>query len=405
MNISKIFLLSFVLFFACGLVSAQETDTTETIAFDEDVTAEDFNVSEPNLLPDNPFYFFKTWGREIRAAFTFNPIKKVELRERFSNEKLMELKKMAEKNRNANAIRNAARNYQDEIEKMKKETEKIKETAGENEQIGKFLDKFIQQQALHQRVLQRLENQVPKEAFEKISEAREKHLEKFCEVMVKLEDKKERLQERLENNLKKVKGGEFKEFKNIEILKELEEKAPEAAREAIQNVRANSLIRLKEKIEGLSSVKMKQFQSYTERIAGTKEKQVEILDTLKEELKAKPLIRQKLIETRDNVMEEIRIRAEKINCPQLEKPSTDFCPDGRIIVRKNDKGCVIGFSCIKPETTSNTSACITLWDPVCGDNGKTYSNKCFAELAEVDIEYKGVCKEKSAEIQIQRRLR
>ena len=36
--------------------------------------------------------------------------------------------------------------------------------------------------------------------------------------------------------------------------------------------------------------------------------------------------------------------------------------------------------------------CPTLWSPVCGKDGKTYSNKCFARIAGTEIDYRGVCK-------------
>lgn len=36
-------------------------------------------------------------------------------------------------------------------------------------------------------------------------------------------------------------------------------------------------------------------------------------------------------------------------------------------------------------------ACIELYNPVCGKNGVTYSNECFAKVAGADVDYEGVC--------------
>ena len=37
------------------------------------------------------------------------------------------------------------------------------------------------------------------------------------------------------------------------------------------------------------------------------------------------------------------------------------------------------------------TACITIHDPVCGVDGKTYSNSCFATNAGVEIQHQGEC--------------
>jgi len=322
MNSLKVVFLSFALLFAFGItvqgietVDTQEEpggkiiiipkaiDISEMIALDENVQPGDLEVAEPTLLPDHPFYFLKNWGRGIRAFFTFDRIKKIELREKFANEKLMELKKMVEEKKNAKAIEKAIENYQEEVEKIKETCERIKEKAKENPRVESFLDKFTGHQILHQRILQKLETQVPSEVLEKIKEARERHLERFAEVMTKLEDRKEKIRERLEQKLEEIKGSEFKDFKNLEVLKELEEKVPEEAKEAIRKARENTLQRLETKIGQLSEETLERFKAYTETISGTKEIQIEILENLELRLEEKPEIQQKIMEAKEKILE------------------------------------------------------------------------------------------------------
>lgn len=404
MRILKVFLLSFALFFAFGFALAQEeplaTDAAEEIELDEEVEAEDLEVKEPRILPDHPFYFLKGWARGIQSTFTFDPVKKAGLRLRFANEKLVEARKLAKTKENPNIIKRGIENYQDEIENIKTAVDKIKEKAAENPKVSSFLDKFIKQQILHHRVLQKLETQVPSEAFEKIQEARERHLGKFADVMAKLEDRKEKIAERLETKMTEIKGSEFKDFKNLEILKELEERMPEAVKGAVLKVRENTLKRLKTTIEKMPTEKLDEFKAYTERITGTKEKQMEILENLKEGFKAKPKIQEKLMESRGTILEKVRERAVEKNCPEIQKPASDFCKKGRVIVKKDEQDCIVSFDCIIPAEaeTSTTQVkegqfCITLWDPVCGKDGKTYSNSCFAKIAGVEIDHQGTCKE------------
>ena len=265
------------------LAGAENPGATETVEqainLDEDVQPADLEVNPPTILPDSPFYFLKNLGRGIRTFFTFNPLAKTELREKFANEKLMELKKMVEMNKSANAIRGAAQNYQEEVETVKKFAERIRTTAQENEQVGTFLDKYIQQQALHDRVLGKLADQVPAEVLEKIQASRELHLEKFSEVMQKLEDK-DKIAERLEKNLDLVKGSDFKNFINIGIVEALKEKLPEDIRVKIEEKQEEMLGKLHEKLEALPAEKLENFTQYIKQISGDKVKHLDIIGTL-----------------------------------------------------------------------------------------------------------------------------
>ena len=402
-------------------VIAQETKTEDEprqtttvlqpgdeVNLDEEVKARDLEVPEPKVLPGSPFYFLKKWSRRIRSVFTFNPVKKAELRLRFASERLLEAKKLAEKAKNPEIIKRAAENYEKEVNKINSIVNNIKDKAAQNPKVGKFLDKFIRHQVLHQKILERLQEKVPPEALKKIKRAKERHIQRFGEVMQKLEDKT-KIGERLQKNLQVLRGSKFKSFKNLQILKELEEKAPQAAKQGIRTARENILRRFKEKFEQMSTTTQERFKDYIEKVRGEAAKKMEIIEDIKSELKERPEIQKRLKRIRAKILERIPKRQKKIGCPEIKKPGPGFCAQGRIIPERDKKGCITSFRCLipgeetfrpivpqKPVPGTQKRACITLWDPVCGKDGRTYSNKCFAEVAGVKIEYKGVCKEKTA---------
>lgn len=414
------------------VLDSQESVISEA-EIDEEVTAEDLGIKEPQMLPNNRFYFLKNWGRSIRNILALSPEEKLQLKEQFSNERLIELKKMIKEGATEEEIQKAIESYKAEIENIRNTAEGIKDKAENNEEIDKFLDKFIQQQTLHQRLLEKLENQVGAENFERIKEARERHLENFGEVMSKLENK-ERLQERIENNLQNMEGSKFKNFKNLEILNALEDKVPEAAKEAIIKAQSNALKRLKGDIENMSLEDQEKFKEYIQDISGDKEAQIQIIENLKQELKNKPVINQGLQQIRERLVEKIRVAntAQNQDCPLISRPAAGFCANGKIIIEKDDQGCPKEIKCVTPEDLKcqvnvtctegfypfNTGlkdaqncpviecrerkagitpaqenpVCTTQWDPVCGKNGKTYSNACLAKAAGTEVTSKGACR-------------
>ncbi len=56
----------------------------------------DLGVENVGLLPSNPFYFLKEWGRGFRKLFTGNPISKAKIELDIVNEKAAELEKFVE---------------------------------------------------------------------------------------------------------------------------------------------------------------------------------------------------------------------------------------------------------------------------------------------------------------------
>jgi hypothetical protein len=275
-------ILSFSLVF---IVSAEEAvQTSAEATADENIQVADLGVSEPTVLPDSPFYFLKNLGRTIQDLVTIDPIKKAELKEKIANEKILETKKMIEKGASPEKIKRAVENYQQDIAKITAITQTIKEKAETSSSTAKFLDKYIQQQTLHQQILEKLETQVSSTTLAKIQEAREKHLENFAQVMTKLENK-EKIQQRVEKNMEEIKGSDFKAIQNLEVLKRLEQKLPDQAKEAIQKVQENIMERLQERLSSSTPAQQEKLNNYIQNISKDKEKQLQIIQNIKNQIK------------------------------------------------------------------------------------------------------------------------
>ncbi len=90
-----------------------------------------------------------------------------------------------------------------------------------------------------------------------------------------------------------------------------------------------------------------------------------------------------------NILDKLEWK-EVFDCPVFVLP---LCLQGEgIEVIKLPNGCLKPI-CKKVEKPEKPEVCVTLWDPVCGKDGKTYSNECFAKLANVEVNYKGACEE------------
>jgi len=283
-----------------------EAEIIEEIEQEQTVQSEDLGIKEPKFLPSNPFYFLKDWWRDSKLAFTFDPVKKAELRQKITNEKLLEIRKMVENGEKPEILEKAQNKYQIQQKKLQTAIERLKEKKIKNpERLEIFKDKFTSHQILHDKILEKLETQVPEEAYTKIKEMRELHIQRFEETMFKL-DNKERATQRLERALENIKGSELKDFKQLEFLKRIKEKAQgEDKKEMFQQVEERMTEKFKEKIEQLAPEKQERIKIYIKNVPGDKEKQLEILEEIKSRFENQEMIQKRLEEGKEELLERI----------------------------------------------------------------------------------------------------
>ncbi len=280
-----IFLISF-LFLANVAFAQNETTTTvppasgeinQTVQSDENIKPQDLGAKDPKILPGNPLYAFKNLSRGIQSFFTFGPVEKAEKKLQFSNEKLLEAQKLAEQDKKPEILNQALENYKTETGKLKEEAQNIKETAKENEKVDKFLDKFIDQSLKQQKLLGKLEKDLPPDTYMALKNAKEGSLQQFSDVALKMASP-ENLQEKLTKVLDQQIGSQFKNFKNLEVLKEIEDKVPEQAKNAIKMAQENSLKGLQNDLSNMSPANQEEFNEYIKNIGGDGIRQIAIIN-------------------------------------------------------------------------------------------------------------------------------
>ena len=251
------------------------TNSTQT---DEDITAKDLKIKEPKILPtNNILYRLKNLWDNTKIFLTIDPVKKAEMHLNIANKKLIEAKKLTEElNQPKEAIKTID-SYKKEIAKSIKIIENIKEKHQPRTQI--LSDRIIDNSFKQQKLIDRLEKEMDIKYSKNLQEAREKII-KHINTTINKTILPEKIESKVGKIIEKQKGSEFKDFKNLEILKAIEEKAPKQTRQAIQKVQKNIIQRLEKKIETMDEKKEKKFKNYVENIGGNEIHHLKIIEDM-----------------------------------------------------------------------------------------------------------------------------
>ncbi len=126
--------MAFLLNLSISRVAAAEGDkpasgeTRIERASGEDIR--NLGVETTGILPSNPFYFFKEWGRGIRKALSFNTLSRAELQLDIANEQAAEIAKLQELDiKNPEAYSRAVISYDQSVVLAEARIEALKGTA------------------------------------------------------------------------------------------------------------------------------------------------------------------------------------------------------------------------------------------------------------------------------------
>lgn len=251
-------------------------DVSEEALEDEDVSPEELGAEEAAILPDNLLYGFKRIGRAVRRAVTFDPAKKAELDITFANQELVDVQKMVEL-RGERSAGNAAKSIE-RIEKRLSRASELPEIA--EEKRAKLLERFVGSEIPRQKVLDAISDTVEDPTVSvRVEEARERIIEHVGEAFEEVEVD----EQFFERVLERAEGGEFKDLRNLEVLKRVELQVPDQAKEAIRRAQNNAFKRIRNKVEEFDNDDRERFGDYLRDFRGDHVVKFELLDEFEEE--------------------------------------------------------------------------------------------------------------------------
>jgi len=254
--------LSFV---ALGVASAQVTanTTANTVVQTQNITTADLGVSNPGLLPTNPFYFIKEWGRGIRMFFTFNQVSKAQYELSITNQKAAELVKVQELDpKNNQAIQEAIDNYNGNLSSLKDRLNGISQNSdvpAVDELLTHLAEKVIKQKDL----IDQLKNDNP-ELVQKLDEA-ENNIDDSMKTAIDKLDTPDNLKERIQKLIQAQPATQVGEINALDILNQMQSNA------------TNS-----ETIQKLSELKNEQVKNLEDKIENGDISTTDAVDVLKQ---------------------------------------------------------------------------------------------------------------------------
>ncbi len=252
-----------------ALAAADEESASEAIA------QEFFSDARPRVLPGNPLYFFKDVGRAIQSFATFDPEAKAKLHLRYAGEKILEANLLVDRGNPDRAARHLA-SYERDLGKIQQSVDRL--LADKPAVAAALTRKTFRDELRHQILIGKVEKNVSAEAIGEVKEIRAKTIERVGDAISDIKNKDE--VQRIIADALTANGSPFRNLRNLEVLKAIEEKVPEGAKDAIRKAQGASLKRFVDQIEALPQEHQKLFSQYMEKAGGDEIAHLKTLEAL-----------------------------------------------------------------------------------------------------------------------------
>ncbi|MDO8425845.1 MAG: DUF5667 domain-containing protein [bacterium] len=271
---------------------------TEAEASALDVSTADLGATESRVLQDSPFYALKRFGRAVRKAVTRDPVKEAELRLRYANQELADAQRLADTKSTAGVADDVA----DGVAAARRElaavaasgaallAEKQDNGSAVERMVERIADSAFTQQRAVERIDRRINATVSEEEREQFHERLQQEQERMLTYVggvVGTVDDPAFTAQRFSRALDNQPGSEFKHFKNIEVLKRLEAKVPEQARDAIRAAQEHGIQRMQEHLSEAPE-RAEEFRAYVEHAPGDAIIQTVILERMRAQPNVSP---------------------------------------------------------------------------------------------------------------------
>ncbi len=305
-KITLLFLISVLGTLFTGVVFAQE-DAAQIVK-NQEVTVDDLGVSNPGILPGNPFYFLKEWSREVKKNLTFDAVKKAEVQLQIVNEQAAEIKKLNDLlPSSAKTFTKALDSYDKGLDSLRNKIGSLKGISADN--TNAFLNDLADSVIKHIKLFSEIKGGVGDKDAEKISALQEKIAEILAEVPSELETP-DNFRCRLENVIRSQDENLLKDITISEVLDRFDEKISKETRMELLKIKENLIINFQAKLqsEDFSGA----ISDILNQLPGNAVRKIKILDEIREgvsvnDIKTKlNLARQDIL---DNAVETKEIRA------------------------------------------------------------------------------------------------